>query len=191
MPEPSSLTAQAHCVLDKKLCAEDIVIDATAGNGHDTLFLAQRVKQVFAFDIQPQAIEATRQRLEQANLLEKVSLLQQGHQFMSDVIPGRFHGHIHSIMFNLGYLPGGDKQRITRAETTLEALNSGLGLLQKHGIITLLVYPGHPGGEVEKKAIESWLSDLSPANYAINTRYSNHQRPGSPILHIIHNVSDQ
>ncbi len=189
MPEPFSLTARAHQIIETLLDARAIAIDATAGNGHDTAFLAERVKQVFAFDIQAQAIANTRQRLEQANLLEKVCLFQQGHQTMAEVIPGRLHGQVRVIMFNLGYLPGADKQLITRQQTTLAALNAAVGLLQKHGIITLLVYPGHPGGQEEHLAIKKWLLKWPESEITVKTIQACNPRPDSPVLYILQKES--
>ncbi len=185
MPEPLSLTARAHQIIETMLDARAIAIDATVGNGHDTVFLAERAKQVFAFDIQAQAIVNTGQRLEQANLLKKVCLFQHGHQTMRERIPARHHGQIRVIMFNLGYLPGGDKQLITRLETTLAALNAAVDLLQKHGIISLLVYPGHPGGKEEHLAIKKWLRECPESEITVKTIQANAPRPESPVLYIL------
>jgi tRNA G37 N-methylase Trm5 len=189
MPNPLPLTAQAHQIIEAKLDKTAIAIDATAGNGHDTLFLAKRAKQVFAFDIQAQAISNTRQRLEQAKLLEKVCLFQNGHQHMRELIPAQYHGQITAIMFNLGYLPGADKQLITQPDTTLEAVNAALRLLQKHGIISLMVYPGHPGGEQEHQQLKSWLHQNCASKIAITIIQGNLPRPESPVLYILEKLT--
>ena len=188
MPEPLSLTARAHQIIATKLDENTIAIDATAGNGHDTVFLAARARRVFAFDIQALAIANTCQRLEQSNLLEKVRLLQKGHQTMAAAIPAHYHGRIGVIMFNLGYLPGADKQLITQADTTLVALNAALGLLQKHGIISLLVYPGHAGGEQEHQTIQTWLEKHRAAEIALDVFQASQPKPTSPVLYIIHKL---
>ncbi len=190
MPEPLSLTAKAHQIIETILDANAIAIDATAGNGHDTVFLAERAKQVFAFDIQTQAIANSRERLEQANLLEKVRLFQHGHQTMRKLVPSRHHGQIRVVMFNLGYLPGADKQLITRPDTTLEAIDAAIGLLQKHGIISLLVYPGHPGGKEEHLAIKKWLQECPENKIMVETIQANAPRPESPVLYILRKRGD-
>ena len=80
--------AMAHDFLAQVITKDDIVVDATMGNGHDTLFLAKLAKQVFAFDIQEQALEKTRQRIQEAGFTN-VELILQGHetvdQYVSDV----------------------------------------------------------------------------------------------------------
>ena len=104
------------CLLAEVVTKEDIVVDATMGNGHDTLFLAQLAKQVYAFDIQEQAVEKTRQRLAEADL-DNAQLILAGHETLD-----QYTDHFKAAIFNLGYLPSADKSVITRPATTLEAL---------------------------------------------------------------------
>ena len=85
----------------------DRVIDATCGNGHDTLFLAKIVGEkgkVFSFDIQPEALVNTRRLLEANNLADRVHLIQSGHERMDSHV----HEKVAAVMFNLDYLPGGN-----------------------------------------------------------------------------------
>jgi len=161
------LTEQAHTVIRASVAPGATVIDATAGNGHDTLFLAKLVGPhgtVYAFDVQAQAIEATRTRLEQAGVTN-VTLLNGSHADMADLVPRQLHKGISAVMFNLGYLPGGDHALITQPESTLTAIQSALGLIEPGGTLTLLAYPGHRDGDIEMLAVEKYLTSLDPQTY--------------------------
>ncbi len=143
-----------------------LAVDATAGNGRDTLFLARGVGpqgRVFAFDIQPEALERTREQLAGAGLLERVVLLATDHREMAAHVPGT----VNAVMFNLGYLPGGDHRIITQPESTIEALKAALSLLAAGGRVSLVVYTGHPGATEEQKAVEEFTQALSPREYTV------------------------
>ena len=130
MPALPTAVQWSHQVLAPRLRDGDLVVDATAGNGHDTLFLAQHVLsrgRVFAFDVQSTAIEATRVRI--ANEAG-VTLINAGHEDFSKHLPADSAGKIRAFMFNLGFLPGGDKALITRTETTLHALSQACDWLE-------------------------------------------------------------
>jgi len=157
------LTHTAHQRLLPRLHEGDLAVDATAGNGHDTLFLARRVGvegHVYAFDIQPQALEETGRRLQEAGMASRVTLLQAGHEEMERRLPAEVRGHLAAVMFNLGYLPGSDKQRVTTASTTLQALEQAVRLLAPGGLLSVLAYRGHPGGREEAEAVGERLSSL-------------------------------
>jgi predicted methyltransferase len=163
-------------------------LDATAGGGADTLFLARVVGpkgRVYAFDVQEEALERTRARLalaERTEGLADVKLLHAGHERMAEMVPADLHGKIQAVMFNLGYLPGGsDLTVITRPETTLAALNQALELLAPGGALTAVLYPGHPGGDSEAQAVESWAAGL-PAGRAQTVMYRFPQKPHAPYL---------
>ena len=136
-------------------------MDATCGNGHDTLLLAQLVGEtgsVWAFDIQEQAINQTARRLTEAGLAERVMLLHEGHETMADQVSGG----LAVVMFNLGYLPGGDQTIITQPETTLAAFGQALELLRPGGILAVTIYPGHDGGASERRTVDGWAAGLAP-----------------------------
>lgn len=156
------LTQIAHETLAPLILPGDTVIDATVGNGHDTLFLAQKVGlqgKVYGFDIQQEALDICFQRLSDNNADKQVSLFHAGHETMPILVPVDSHMEkIKAIMFNLGYLPGGDKQRRTQLSTTLSALHFSLQSLSIDGAITILAYTGHSGGREECDAIKTWLS---------------------------------
>jgi len=174
------LTERVHHDLSLCIHSGDCVVDATAGNGHDTLFLAQKTGvhgQVFSFDIQHQALETTRQRMAQHKNLASVQYIHRGHEWMQAEIPRVWHGHIQAVVFNLGYLPQANHAMITLPTTTLSALQQSVLLLARGGVISILVYTGHVGGRNEAESIKAWLSKLDEAfEYRIeipqNTRLS-------------------
>ncbi|RKP53881.1 methyltransferase domain-containing protein [Cohnella endophytica] len=164
-----SVLSQAQRWVKERTLPGDIAVDATAGNGSDTLFLARTVGPkgtVFAFDIQAEALESTRRRLESEAMQEElatVALVREGHENMSEAIPVERHGRIAAVMFNLGYLPGAESDVITHPASTLAALESALRMLRPGGIVTVVVYPGHEGGQTEADAVSSWAEAVSPA----------------------------
>jgi predicted methyltransferase len=176
------LTALARESVAAVLESGALAIDATVGNGHDTLFLAARVAprgRIAGFDIQPQALDTTRARLEHAGLADRVTLYPCGHQFMLDRIPRDWHGQVSAVMFNLGYLPGADKRLVTRTVTTLPALRQALAVLRSGGLLSVMVYRGHAGADEEACAVAEWVSGLD-AHYLV----VRHASPG-PLLYLI------
>ncbi len=157
------LTRVAHEILEQHLQPGDLAIDATAGNGHDTLFLARAVApggSVYAFDIQTQALQQTRARLEGEGVADRATLFHAGHEAMMERVPESAHGRIAAVVFNLGYLPGSDKQTTTLTETTLEALQHSTALLAPGGLLSVLAYRHHPGGREESEAVGEFLGRL-------------------------------
>ncbi len=174
----------SHLFIKQTLQPGETVVDATAGNGHDTLFLAQQVGvsgRVYAFDIQETALTKTRQRLQQAGADFQTSLIQDGHQRLEHYV----QGPVGAIMFNLGYLPGGSQELITKAETTILALQTGLKLLRPRGLISLVVYSGHPGGEEEATALEQYLQSLDQTSFSVLRMDFSNRKNNSPYLVLI------
>lgn len=164
------LVALAHQAIAERLHEGDIAIDATIGNGHDTLFLAHHVGlsgHLYGFDIQHRAITTAQQRLEQAGIAARATLVERGHEKMVALIPKQHHGRIQAVMFNLGYLPGADKSVITSAATTRRALTAACALLAPGGVITVLAYTGHPGGRHEADTIKTWANQLDQHLYSL------------------------
>ena len=153
-------------------------VDATMGNGHDTLWLCQQVGQtgrVFAFDVQPEAVARTRALLEKEGVAEWASLFCSGHERMAECVDGP----VDAIMFNLGWLPGAAHGVTTKAETTLAAADAALSLLAPDGLMTICVYPGHDEGARELDALTAWAARLDPKRYdAMLRRYMN--QPNCP-----------
>lgn len=153
----------AHSLLEKAVKEGSFAIDATAGNGHDTVFLAKRVGKsgkVFAFDIQPEAVKRTKERLEKEGLVTRAELFCTGHEHAGECIPASLHGKISGAVFNLGYLPGSDKTVITRPESTIAALGQIFPMLETGGIIAVVVYHGHEGGAYERDRLLDYVKQL-------------------------------
>lgn len=168
-PRPT-ITAKAHDLLRPLLQPGDTVVDATLGNGHDYEFLRDQVGPtgtVYGIDLQPDALESTRRRLGLPPNTERPALILGSHHDLPTLLPAETHGHIAAILFNLGYLPGGDKTIITRAETTLPALQSALDLLRPGGVLSVVLYPGHSGGEIEAKEVNFWAETLERKDVAV------------------------
>lgn len=162
----------AHDWISRIVSPGDAVVDATAGNGHDTVFLARLAGpsgQVHAFDVQKEAICATRERLEKEGLLTPAVRL---HLASHDRLAELVGGPVKAVVFNLGYLPGGDKKTVTRTESTLAALKQAAALIAPNGLLSVMCYPGHEGGKEEAEAVEAFLSRLPHHSWrAANTSF--------------------
>ena len=169
----------AHDFLAQVITPEDIVVDATMGNGHDTLFLAKLAKQVYAFDIQEQALEKTSQRIQEAGLTN-VDLILQGHETVD-----QFVTEVKAAIFNLGYLPSADKSIITQPQTTLEALEKLCQILVKGGRIAIMIYYGHEGGDIERDAVLDFVSQLPQQEYTATIYRTLNQINNPPFLVMI------
>ena len=183
----SSLTRLAHTILGQHLTNGDTAVDLTAGNGYDALFLAQCVAptgKVYAFDIQAQAIETTRNRLALNGLSQSLSLLHASHANWPESIPLDERNNIQAIVMNLGYLPGGDESITTNRLSTRLALEHAIRLLKPGGIISTLVYTGHPGGLEEAEAVADLLRTNAIQNSGHIKQYPEKASLNSPILYI-------
>lgn len=147
-------------IIDKCVSKGSSVIDATAGNGNDTVYLASRVGKsgrVYAFDIQKIAIDNTLSLIKKTDGLEKrVTLICDDHCNIAKHI----NCEIDFVLFNTGYLPSGDKSIVTEKSSTIKAISESMLLLKKGGIILLIVYRGHPGGYEEYTEIQNFTSKL-------------------------------
>ncbi len=178
------ITEWCHHFIRDHVKEGDICIDTTAGNGNDTQLLCELVGEsgkVLAFDIQEQAVVNTRRRLEEAGLLERAEVLQESHTKMNDYVE---EGTISCIVFNFGYLPGGDHNLATRKDTSIEAIQEGLKLLKKGGMMSLCIYSGGDSGFEEKDAILEELKNLDGKKYlVIKSEYYN--RPNNPPMPVM------
>ena len=154
-------------------------IDATMGNGNDTEYLCRKAGpdgRVLAFDIQKEAVEHTEKRLKEQIPYENYQLFQESHSHMNAYAEAE---SADCIMFNLGYLPGGDHQIATKSDTTICALKQGLELLKKNGIMSVCIYSGGDSGFEERDAVMEWLKQLDSRKFLVMmTQYYN--RPNHP-----------
>lgn len=156
----------AHSYWEQIVSPGDCLIDATCGNGHDTLKLCQLTLpsgQVFAIDIQEKAIQSTKQLLSlHLSQMEQITFIHSSHaQFPSSIREGT----IKLIVYNLGYLPGGVKEKTTLTATTLESLKNAERLLMPGGFISITCYPGHPEGKKEQELLIDYTSGLDPTKW--------------------------
>ena len=162
-PRLPKATAMAHQLIRERLTLGDWAIDATVGNGHDTQFLANCVGEagvVIGFDIQTAAISNASERLADC---PQVSLHQADHSQLANYV----QFPVSAIMFNLGYLPSGNKTIITQSQSTIPALESCIPLLKPNGIITIAIYTGHEGGIAESHAVEKWAVSLPQSRFTV------------------------
>ena len=159
-------------------------VDCTAGNGHDTRFLAElcgSTGHVYAFDIQEDALLSAAALLQSEGLSARVTLIRDGHQN----ILRHLSAPVDAVMFNLGWLPGGDKNVTTLWETTRAAVSDALTLLKQNGIMTVCVYPGHREGNVERENLGILLSSLRPQEYNVLHSVFANAGPGAPECWIV------
>lgn len=161
----------------------DVAVDFTMGNGHDTEFLSRTVGEsghVYAFDIQKDAVASTAKHLKEAGCPDNYTLINASHHLVLDYVTGP----IKAGMFNLGWLPGGDKSITTMRETTMPAIEAAISLLGKDAILNIAVYPGHPEGDAEGQMIDAYLRTLS--RYKVSaTRVQIINSPTSPYFFMI------
>jgi SAM-dependent methyltransferase len=165
-------------LLEQTVLPGDTVIDATAGNGHDTHFLAQLTGdagKVFAFDIQQEAIDATRKRVAE---FAHVKLICDSHANISEYVAGP----VSAAVFNLGYLPKGDHSIITKAQSTLAAMEQCLNLLKEQGLLLVVIYSGHDGGSEERDAVMEFVQNLPQVSYDVLKYEFINQRHSPPFL---------
>lgn len=183
-----SITELAQARIKKVVREGDTVIDATIGNGNDTFFLADRVGPeglVYGFDIQELALHRANVILGEGQLLGRVRLMQYSHALMADMLPEGIEGKIRAVMFNLGYLPRGNKSIVTKPESTVAALNAALSLLAPGGRITVVAYTGHKGGDEEAMAVRLWLKDIPQDAFETELILPHKESEGAPELYII------
>lgn len=185
----------AHWMLKDIIKTNDVVVDSTMGNGYDTQFLAELGANVYAFDVQEEALNATEKRLDDAGIknqiFEKnlsklltepsVNLVLSGHEKLSEYVKEP----IKAAIFNLGYLPKTDKSVVTKADTTLTALDALTNQLVVGGRIAIMIYYGHEGGMEEKDAVIKWTSSLPQKDWEVTSYAPLNQIHTPPILVLI------
>jgi SAM-dependent methyltransferase len=177
------LTAEATNWIALVLPEGGLAVDATVGNGYDTLFLAHRVGprgKVLGFDVQKAALAGARELLKFVGSLDRVSLIHDSHARLEDYLPAG--ATIQGAMFNLGYLPRGNHRIITHGDTTIAALHSVLEHLADSGRVTLLVYRGHAGGPEEYTELRLFLEQLPDAVWHVEELVSSSDSPIAPRL---------
>ncbi len=182
----SKATSLVHLWFREHVSVGDVVVDATCGNGLDTLAMARLVGpggHVYAVDIQKAAIDATRELVSTEGMESRVSLIHGSH---AEPIPGLSTDPIvRCVLFNLGYLPGSDKSVTTTSDSTIEAHRRLIELLAPGGVIMTTVYVGHHGGQEEGKALEAWCKELDGKRYSVARHEWVNQEGSPPFILII------
>lgn len=170
----------SHQLLTECIIPGDTVIDATMGNGHDTLFLSKLVGytgHVYAFDIQDKAIESTQKKIT-AQSIQNTTLIKDGHEYAVNHLPK--NTNIKAAIFNLGYLPRGDKHITTTSDTTITAINQLLSILEEGGRLILVLYSGHEEGMAEKSDVLTFAQTLPQDMYSVLTYQFINQQNNPP-----------
>lgn len=177
----------AHHIAAQVLRPGDTAVDATAGNGYDTLFLCRAVGSegvVFAFDNQPLAIGRTAERIKENRIETRVYLVNAGHENMADYVKPP----VQVVMFNLGFMPGTGHLFATRPETTVAALEQAGRLLDVKGLITVVVYTGHPGAAEEQAAVDEWAAALPQKEWTVLRITFNNWRNKPPYILVLNKI---
>lgn len=178
------LVQLAQEYIGKHIGNGSIVIDLTCGNGKDSVFLAQKIGtngKLYSFDIQENAIEETKNLLLLEDCISQAHVILRCHAKFTEAIPSELKGMIDASMINLGYLPKGDHAITTKTETTITAILKSYEWLSSKGVMTILAYRGHPGGEEENLAVRNLISEKK---WNCKTKLGIEQRR-SPILYMI------
>ncbi len=178
------ITQWCHHFIKEHISPGSFCIDATMGNGHDTLLLCELVGKrghVLAFDIQELALANTQKRLQEAGMPKNYRLILDSHSHMDHYADT---SSVDCIVFNFGYLPGGNHTLATQASTSIAAIEQGLTLLKKGGLMSLCIYSGGDSGFEERDALLSYLKELDSKKYLVilSSYYNRPKNPPIPVL---------
>ncbi len=172
----SDISNLAHYIIERFVDNKDIAIDATLGNGYDTDFLSEKFNKVYSFEIQKEACDTYVE-----NKKDNVAIINDSHHKFKEYIKE----NVDCIIYNLGFLPGGNKEITTTVDTTLLSIKDGVEILNSGGIIAIAIYIGHDQGKIEENAIMSYVGGLEKDKYGvIQHKYVNRSKY-APILIVI------
>lgn len=176
-----SITERGHEILKTYLQKGDVAVDCTAGHGMDTLFLAECTGAegwVHAFEIQPEVISELQTKM---NSYPQVEIHPTSNVYLEEYVQ-----RAKVMMYNLGFLPGGDPKLTTRTEATIQSLESACRVIVPQGVISVVAYPGHPEGLKEAAAVEEFLKKLPSATFEVLTIRQTNRSPRTPVQHFIY-----
>ena len=171
----------SHEYLKARVKNGDVMVDATMGRGRDTLFLASLVGdigKVYAFDIQEEALYSTRALLKENNITNTQLILDSHHKMCDYVLSAK------GVVFNLGFLPGGDHSVFSHSDTSIKAIEAALSIIPDDGFVTICSYYGGDTGFEEKDNLLNYLATLDQKLFTVMVQ-SFHNRKGCPPLFII------
>lgn len=178
-------TKLSKIFIDQKLAEDNtLIVDATIGNGYDTLYLRKHANEnckIIGFDVQEKAISSTKKRLREHDAFYNTQLIKDGHEYFDKYIDMA----IDLIVYNLGYLPGSDKTITTTKDTTIQSITAGIRLLKKNGLMVIVVYPGHDEGYEEYKTIDDFLKKRDQKNCDVLKLDYKNQKNNPPVIYVI------
>ncbi len=180
----ASVVKLAKIILEKYVFEGMTVVDATAGNGHDSAYFKEVIGpegHLYCFDVQETALAATANRLEEAGLNHNVTLVHDGHENLKDHVAQP----VDMVMYNLGYLPKHDKTKTTLPHTTLESVNQAMDLIKVRGAVCIVAYPGHPEGAEEKAVLDQFVRTIDQKKFDVLKSEFINQINNPPVLYII------
>lgn len=166
----------SHYIIRDFVENKSVAIDGTLGNGYDTDFLSSLFNKVYSFDIQKEACENYKNKNK-----ENVRIINDSHHLLNKYVNDK----VDCIMYNLGFLPGGNKEITTLHETSLESIKVGLDLLRSGGIMTICIYRGHDEGKIEETCILEYLKTLPKNEFGVMTQSYLNRQNTSPLLVVI------
>jgi len=175
--------------IENHLNETDTVIDCTLGNGIDSLKLKQKIGVnglLFGFDIQEEALNKSYKLLEEHNFNNNITLIHDSHENIDKYVEYEIAD---LIIYNLGYLPGGNKSIKTNSSSTSISLKKSLKIIKNHGLVLITVYIGHEGGIQEKEAIENILKHLDQKTYNVLKHEFINQINNPPIFYAIERIT--
>lgn len=172
----ADISELSHHIVTEFLDNKENAIDGTLGNGYDTDFLSENFKNVYSFDIQQEACDAYRDKN-----LENVNVICDSHHKLKEYITEE----IDCIMYNLGFLPGGNKHITTIHEYSLKSIQDGLELLRSGGLMTICIYRGHDEGKIEESCILEYLETLPKSKYGVMLHSFLNRSKVSPMLVVV------
>ncbi len=180
-----NFTQTSHSQIKRLLGAISNAVDATVGGGFDALFATSILKEggkVFCFDVQRQAIERSKNLLQENGVLDKAEFFEIGHENMAEVLPRDIVGKVDCVFFNLGWLPRSDKKISTKPDTTISALRAALSVVNKNrSVLSVLCYKAHDGGLSEFEAVEEFLKNSGE----VFERFTDESNSLSPELFVV------
>src|SRR6056297_977572 len=180
----------SHWLFSNFIDNNKIFVDATCGNGNDTLFLAEKVSsqgKIYAFDIQKEAVQITKEKFDNIDYDFDIDFIVDGHENIDSYLENKIDG----IIYNLGYLPGSQKDIKTEKVTTIKSLKKALELLSQVGLIVIVIYTEHQGGNEEKEAVLDFASKLDYKKYNVLHYHFINQKKNPPEVIGIKKRSDK
>lgn len=172
------LTERCHRILSKHIHKGDVAVDCTAGNGRDTMFLADAVGpegKVLSFDVQKQAIRNTEALIGGKRPWVELYLASNAHMW-------KYVNFVPSVvMYDLGYLENGSRTVMTQSEDTLASVTSAVRIVGKGGAVSIITRPDHDEGAREECLLLDLLKSLPEEEFEVST----YKGAGSATLHIV------